>query len=126
MLLRTVSLKRMVSCVTLPICSRKESEAHVAQIVSVDGDAARGHVEEARDEIDERRLPCPAGPDQRDHFAVADVEIDVVQNFFFAFVAAVGKADIFKPDGIAKALQVEGVLPLDDFVLVFHEIEDGL
>ena len=85
---------------------RLESEG--ANIVAVDEDAAAADVVEARDEIDQRALPCPAGADESEHFADADFEVDVVEDLVLAFFGGVGEADVFEGNLFVKAFEFVG------------------
>ena len=93
--------------------------------MAVDEDAPEGDVEEARNQIHERRLAGSAGTDQRQHFAGLDAQIYVVQNLVLAFLGGVGEAHILKSDGILEALEHDGVRPLLHVVLGVEEAEDG-
>jgi hypothetical protein len=83
----------------------QRAERQVAQVVAVDENAARSHVEEARNQVDQRGLARAAGAHQRQHFAGAHLQIDVVQNLVLALFGRVGKAHIFKRTELLKALQ---------------------
>ena len=96
MLLRTVSLKRIVSCVTCANLAAQRGKREVAHIVAVDQDAARSHVEEARNQVDQRRFARAARPHQRQHFAGAHLEIDVVQNLVLALFGASRRSPHFQ------------------------------
>ena len=66
---------------------------------------ARGHVKEARNQVDQRGFARAAGPHDRQHLAGAHFEIHVVQNLVLALFGRVGKAHVLKLDGLLKALQ---------------------
>ena len=63
MLLRTVSLNRTVSWVTMPTCARNEAESHIAHVIAVDQQAARGDIEKARQQMNQRALAGTARAD---------------------------------------------------------------
>src|ERR1035437_2875179 len=103
----------------------ERGKRHIAQVVTIDEDAAGGDVEEARDEIDEGGLPCPAGTDQRKNFAGIYLQVDVVQDLVLAFLGRVREADILEADGRVKAPQRERVVLFLDVVFDVEEAEDG-
>ncbi len=76
----------------------QRAQRQVAQVVAVDQDAPRGHIEEARNQVDQRRLARAARPHQRQHLAGLHLQIDVVQNLMLALFGRVGEAHILKPD----------------------------
>ena len=80
MLLRTVSLNRMVSWVTMAICERSEATRHVAHVVAVDQQPAAGDIEEARQQLHQRGLARSAGADDGHHFSAPHLQVDVVQH----------------------------------------------
>ena len=102
-------------------------ETHLAHVDAVDEDAPAGHVEEARNQIHQGRLPCPAGPNQRDHFAAVDGQVDVVQHHRRSFTLAflITEADVFQRDRIFESLERLRMFGLDDLILIVHEVEDG-
>src|ERR1700720_921975 len=69
-LARMVSSKRKVCCVTRPISARS--------------DATLLNVVKARNQIRERGLSATAHPDQRDHLALANLEVDIAKDPFVA------------------------------------------
>jgi len=85
----------------------QRAQREVAQVVAVDENAAAGNVEEARNQVGESGLACAAGAYQRQHFAGAQLKIDVVQNLVFALGGRVGKADVLKLDGLRKAFSTQ-------------------
>src|ERR1700751_704601 len=101
-------------------------QADIAEIVSVDEHLAGSHIEEPRDKIHQRRLPCSTWPHKRQDLATLDLEIDVVQHLFFALVGAVGEPHLLETNALLKSLQMIWVLLFEDRVLVFHEVEDRL
>ncbi len=95
MLLRTVSLKRKVCCVTMAMLRAQASERVVADVDAVDRDAALGHVVEARDEIGERALAAAAHADERhDLAAPGSSRFDVAQHR----LDVVAEADVLEDD----------------------------
>ena len=78
------------------------SQADIAQVMSIDLDAACGNVKEAGDQVNQRRLAGAAGTYQRDYFAPRDHQVDVLQHLPFAFFIAVVEADILDPDFFAE------------------------
>ena len=92
--------------------------------MAVDENAAAGNVEEARNQVGESGLACAAGAYQRQHFAGAQLKIDVVQNLVFALGGRVGKADVLKLDGLRKAFQRNSVMPLFYIILGVKKAED--
>ncbi len=81
----------------------QRSQRQIAQIVAVDQNAARGHIEESRNQIDQRGFARAARPDHGQHFAGVHLEIDVMKNLVLALVGRVGESHILKFDGLAKA-----------------------
>ncbi len=81
-----------------------------------------GHIEEARNQVDQRGFSRAAGAYERQHFAGLDFEIDVVQNLVFAFFSRVGKAYVLKWNGVLKALQHGGVRL---FLYVVFGVKEG-
>ena len=57
-------------------------ERAVAQVEAVYRNAPRSHIVKPRDEIDERRLPCAAGPDKSRDIPHAHFQIYIFQYFF--------------------------------------------
>ena len=81
----------------------ERSQAHIPQVMSIDADAARGDIEEARDQVHQGGFAGAAGTDQRHHLAPRDHQVDVSQHLPFAFFIAIVEADIFEfgsPGGI--------------------------
>ena len=77
----------------------QRGEGDVAHIVAVDQDASGGHVEEARDQMNQRALAGAAGTDDGENFAALHFEIDVAQNFArVVAIGLVGKAHTFEPN----------------------------
>src|ERR1039458_2293553 len=62
----------------------QRTQRELAQVASVDENAAAGDVEEARNQVCQRGLAGATGADQRQHLAGAQLKIDVVQNLVFA------------------------------------------
>ena len=67
------------SCVTMPICRRSESWVTRAHVLAVDADRAALGVEEAQQQVDERRLAGAGAADQPDLLARPDGQRDVAQ-----------------------------------------------
>ena len=106
MLLRTVSLNRIVSCVTCAICRR--SEASVSSRTSFPSIRMRPEVTSKKRGIrlTSVDLPAPLGPTSGQHLAGPHLKIHVVQNLLFAVLIRVGKADILELDGVAELTEV--------------------
>src|SRR4051794_27752898 len=51
--------------------------AGAVYLLAVDGDDARGRLEEARDRVEQRRLSAAGGPDDRDELARIDMDLRV-------------------------------------------------
>ena len=66
MLLRTVSLNRKVSCVTMPICARSDEIVTSRTSWPSIRIAPVGDVEKARHQVHQRALARAAGADDRD------------------------------------------------------------
>ena len=64
----------------MPIAARRLSCAHVANILSVDQDAAGGHVVEAEEQPRDRRFARARRPDDRDLGVRRDLEADPLQD----------------------------------------------
>ena len=73
MLLRRVSLKSTVSCVTTPICERSEDKSGIAHIAAIDQQASGGYIEETRDQMNQRALAGAARTDHGEHFSGASL-----------------------------------------------------
>ena len=117
----------MVSWVTLPIWRAQGGEAGLADVDAVDEDAAAGDVEEAGNEIDQGRLPCSAGSDERDDFAAVDGEVDVVEDDgrALALAFAIAEAHVIELNAVLESFEDARMFGFADFVLIVHEVEDG-
>ena len=93
--------------------------------MTVDEDAARGHVEEARNEVDQRGFARAAGADKRQHFAGVHLEIDVMQNLMLAFFGASRRSPHSQTGRIVEAMQASRRGPFLHVVLGIEEGEDG-
>ncbi len=100
-------------------------QRNVANVFAVDDDSTRSYIEETRNEVHERRLACPAGPDQRQHFAGAQVKIDVVQDLVLALFGRIGETDVFKSNGPLEGGQGGSVRLFLHVVLDIEKREDG-
>ena len=56
---------------TSAMCLRRSASLHRPQVVAVEQQRPAGRVVEARQEVQQRALADPAGPDERDHLAPA-------------------------------------------------------
>ena len=87
----------------------QRGQAHVAHIVAVDQDAPAGHIEEARNQVHQRRLSRPARPHNRHHFAALHGQIDVVQHhrrpFTVRVLLLVAEAHVLKCDAVLKGFE---------------------
>src|SRR5208283_803855 len=82
----------------------------------------RGHVEESRDEVDQRGLACAARTNQSHHFAGAQFQVYIVQNLMLALTGRVGEAHILKIDRLLESRERDGSRPL---LHVRFGIEEG-
>ncbi len=101
----------------------QRSQADFAEIVAVDEDAARAHIEEAGDEVDHGRFSGAAGTDEGNDLTATNIQVDIVQDLAFALFIAVSEAHIFETDALAKTLERERAGPLADVVLGVHKVE---
>ena len=100
-------------------------QREVANILFVNEDAARSDIEEARNQIHQRRFPGSARAHQRQQFASANLQVHVVQNLMFAFLSRVRETDVFKFHRLREPLERGCVVPLLHVVLGIEESEDG-
>ena len=70
----TVSLRSTVSWLTTPMSARSERRLEPGERHAVEQDPTLGRIVETRQQVGERRLPRPGGPDERDHFALGNRE----------------------------------------------------
>jgi hypothetical protein len=83
-------------------------EAEVAEVAAVEQDAAGARVVEAREEVEERALAAPGGPDDPDRLARAHLERDVLQHR----PVAVGEADALERDRARRPREGRGAQAL--------------
>ena len=102
----------------------QRGQRQIAQIVAVDQNAARSHVEEARNQIHQRRFSCPAGPNDGKHLAGIHLKIDVVKNLVLALFGRVRESHILKSDRLAEARERDGARPLFHVVFGVKKRED--
>ena len=96
----------------------------MADILSIDQDAAAGHLVEAGDEVAQGGLAAARGADQRQPFARPDVQTDVVQDL--VVVVRVLKADVFKPDVTGAGLQRYRIRGIADGHRGVHDLGKAL
>ncbi len=97
-------------------------EPQLAHVDPINRDAALLHVIKARDQIRQRRFAAAAHPDQRDDFALADLEIDIVQHPF----VAVAEADVLERDAVRSGPQLDSVGIVGNLARLIHHLEDAL
>ena len=98
-------------------------DADVADVGAVQGDAARGRVVEAGNEVHEGGLAGAARAHDGDRLALRDLQVDAAQHFAAAVVA---EADAFEADAFAEAVERLGLLRLADGVLRLQDDVDAL
>ncbi len=76
----------------------QRAESQLANVVTIDENAARRDVEEARNQIDQRRLSGAARSHQRQHLAGVHIKIDVVQNLVLALFGRIGEPHVLELD----------------------------
>ena len=125
MLLRTVSLNRMVSWVTMAICER--SEARVRSRTSWPSISKRPRVTSKKrgSRCTSVVLPEPLEPTIATTSPRLDFEVDVVQHLARAVPVLVGEVDMLEADAAMEARQLESAGLLAHIVLGIEEVEDG-
>src|SRR5579875_2652825 len=83
-------------------------EADVAHVPAVNAQGAGGDVIEARHEVGERGLPCPAGPDHGDDFTGLDFEVDGIEDATGGG-ERIAEGHVFKADVVFKFGEAHGV-----------------
>ena len=99
------------------MCRRYSSIGERADVGAVDEDRAFADVVEPADQVDQRALARSAGPDQADHFARLDRQVDVFEHR----PGAVVEADVAQFD---LALQLAGVDRAGRLGHARHAVED--
>ena len=125
MLLRTVSLNRTVSCVTMPICFR--SDERVTSRTSWPSIRMRPAVTSKKrgNQVNQRALAGAAGTNDGENFAALHFEIDAAQDLArVVAVGLVGKADSFEPNALGKLRKSLGAGLFEDDVFRVHELEE--
>ena len=85
MLLRTVSLNKHGLLGHDADLRAQRGDGHVAHIMPVNQEPARGQVEEAGQQMNERALPGAAGADDGKHFPGLHFQVDGAQDVAIAF-----------------------------------------
>ncbi len=100
-------------------------DRHVADVAAVDQDATGDGIEEARQQIGQRRFAGAARPDQRHDLAGIHGELDVGQRRL-VFVLRIAERNIVDDDRTHERRQFAGVRRLVDVVRVRQVFEDAL
>ncbi len=100
-------------------------QRHVADVEVVDEDGPVGHVVEARQQVDERRLARAAEADDGDDLAGIDPERDAVEHRP-PFAVGVGEADVPELDAAHGTRQRNGPGPIGDLGVRVEQLEDAL
>src|SRR3974390_1062241 len=87
------------------LCAER-SESDVADVLPVDQDAPASHIEETRNQMDQRTLTGAAGAHNGEHFAVLSLQIDMVEDIVLLLtVGGIREADLFEPHSFRKLWQ---------------------
>ena len=107
-----------------PDLGAERPQGHVADIDTVDQDGARRDVEEAGNEIDERRLARSAGADDRDHLAGLHRERHALENLP-AVLIVVLKTDVPELDLASERRERTRGRAVEDLRMDLEHLEDA-
>src|SRR5581483_9649403 len=99
---------------------------HLAHIVTVDHQPPAAHIEEARQQMHQRRLARAAGADDRNHLARRDLEVDIAQYRTVIARPRISEPDILEANTAAKGRQLDCARRLANIVFLIEETEDLL